>query len=113
MALGDNCRSGCATRDHASWGECARHASLRVGWAASSNGGFSKRGERLHEAELSAYETARKNGIQPAATTQTAVNEAYRASELLGKPYNADTMPSTKALSDQRTVTVAQQAGLL
>lgn len=113
MALGDNCRSGCATRDHASWGECARHASLRVGWAASSNGGYSLRGEKRHEAELSAYESARKQGIQPAATTQKAVNEAYRASELLGKPYNADTMPMTSALDSQRTVTVAQQAGLL
>jgi hypothetical protein len=113
MALGDNCRSGCLTRDHATWGECARHASLRVGWAASSNGGFSKRGERLHEAELSAYETARKNGIQPAATTQKAVNEAYRASELLGKPYDADTMPPTSAIHSQRAATVAQQAGLL
>jgi len=113
MALGDNCRSGCLTRDHATWGECARHASLRVGWAASSNGGYSLRGEKLHEAELNAYAQARRDGLQPAATTQKAVNEAYRASELIGKPYNADTMPPTAAIPNQRTATVATQAGML
>jgi len=113
MALGDTCRTGCRTRDHMSWGECARGASLHVAWLASSNGGYSLRGEKLHTAELDGYRQARKDGIQPAATTAKAVREAYRVSELMSKPYNADVMPNTALVPDARTASAAKDAGLL
>ena len=29
--LGANCRAGCKTKDHKSWGECAREANTRLG----------------------------------------------------------------------------------
>jgi hypothetical protein len=43
--------------------------------------------------ELSAYKTARVNGIQPEGTTITKIREAESASRLLGRPYNADVDP--------------------
>jgi len=46
--------------------------------------------------ELSAYQSARVNGIQPEGTTITKVREAESASRLLGRPYNADTDPPAK-----------------
>lgn len=80
MALGDNCATACRTRDHKTFGECVR--------------GFSVLGEPTkHEArwdkELSDYAEARKQGINPAGTTQKKVDEAVRISEELGRPYDA------------------------
>tara|TARA_R110000796_G_scaffold130219_1_gene245844 strand:+ start:386 stop:607 length:222 start_codon:yes stop_codon:yes gene_type:complete len=46
--------------------------------------------------ELSAYQSARVNGIQPEGTTITKVREAESASRLLGRPYNADVDPPAK-----------------
>lgn len=81
MALGDNCASACRTRDHATFGACVR--------------GFSVLGEPTkHEArwdkELSAYAEARKQGINPAGTTQAKVDQAVRISQELGRPYDAE-----------------------
>lgn len=44
---------------------------------------------------LSEYREARENGIQPAGTTPEKVREAWRASEVLGKAYDANTMTNT------------------
>ena len=49
--------------------------------------------------ELNAYKDARAQGIQPAGTTMRHVQEAHRASEVLGKAYDADTMPKTKDIT--------------
>jgi hypothetical protein len=43
--------------------------------------------------DLSDYERARRNGIQPGGTTTEKVREAEAASKVLGRPYNADTDP--------------------
>ena len=51
--------------------------------------------------ELQAYRDARAQGIQPAGTTRHHVEEAHRASETLGKAYDADTMPKTKDITPQ------------
>ena len=45
---------------------------------------------------LAEYRHAREDGIQPACTTPEAVREAWRASETLGKAYDANTMTSTR-----------------
>ena len=43
--------------------------------------------------DLSAYRTARANGIQPEGTTVEKVREAEAATRNLGRPYDANTMP--------------------
>lgn len=41
--------------------------------------------------ELNMYKEARRQGIQPAGTTEKAVRAALDASDKVGKAYNADT----------------------
>jgi len=65
------------------------------------NAGDAKRDipDKKWNAELQAYRDARAQGIQPAGTTMRHVEEAHKASEILGKAYNADTMPKTKDIT--------------
>ena len=46
--------------------------------------------------ELKAYRDARAQGIQPAGTSHKHIQEAYKASEVINKPYNSETMPKAK-----------------
>ena len=62
--------------------------------------------------ELSAYRDARAQGIQPAGTTHKHIQEAYKASEVLNKPYNADTMPSAKQINT-KTAEVLKEVGAI
>jgi len=54
--------------------------------------------------ELSAYKSARVNGIQPEGTTITKIREAESASRLLGRPYNADVDPPANMVVNKNTV---------
>lgn len=54
---------------------------------------------KKHNAELEAYRQARKQGIQPAGTTMKKIQEAHRASEVLGEPYKAGQMPAAKHIT--------------
>jgi hypothetical protein len=49
--------------------------------------------------ELEAYRSARKQGIQPAGTTMEKIQEAHRASEVMGEAYKADSMPPAKHIN--------------
>jgi len=49
--------------------------------------------------ELVAYKEARSQGIQPAGTSMKKIQEAVKASETLGKAYNAEKMPPTKHIN--------------
>ena len=60
--------------------------------------------------ELNAYKEARAQGIQPAGTTHKHIQQAYTASEVLNKPYNADTMPTAKNITKQ-SVEVMKEIG--
>ena len=62
--------------------------------------------------ELNAYKEARAQGIQPAGTTHKHIQQAYTASEVLNKPYNADTMPTAKNITKQ-TVEVIKEVGAI
>lgn len=112
MALGDNCRAGCRTRDHESWGECARDANLRVGWAPSISG-LTKADDRKHESELNAYKAARDQGIQPESTRIESVRKAVEISETMGKAYNSEVMPPSNLLTSDRVIKQAQEVGQL
>ena len=65
------------------------------------NAGDAKRDipDKKWNSELQAYRDARAQGIQPAGTTRRHIEEAHKASEILGKAYNADTMPKTKDIT--------------
>lgn len=74
------CRSGCATKDHKTWGECARAAALQIDKHGLLNGSAEKDKDR----RLSRYESARDQGLQPRNTTWAGVREAF---ETGGKPH--------------------------
>ena len=76
------------------------------------NSGDAKRDipDKKWTAELNAYKDARAQGIQPAGTTMRHVQEAHRASEVLGKAYDADTMPKSKDIN-HKTAAVMKEIG--
>ena len=76
------------------------------------NSGDAKRdiSDKKWTAELNAYKDARAQGIQPAGTTMRHVQEAHRASEVLGKAYDADTMPKSKDIN-HKTAAVMKEIG--
>ena len=73
------------------------------GLTLQMNSGDAKRDipDKKWNSELQAYRDARAQGIQPAGTSMRHVQEAHRASEVLGKAYNADTMPKTKDINEK------------
>lgn len=77
------CRTGCKTKDHSSYAECLRAGRIQMGpvWTNS---------KAIHS-ELNAYAAARKQGVQPAGTKAHQTEMAMRASEAVGKPYDAST----------------------
>lgn len=83
MSLGSNCRSGCATKRHASFGECARAANIQIGDLMNATG--QKRWDR----ELDLYRSAREQGIQPASTRTADIHRALDASDKAGKAVSA------------------------
>lgn len=84
------CRSGCRTKDHGSYAECLRSANVQMPAVLTSPLSDMY---AVTKSDLSAYQTARKNGIQPGGTTLDKVREAEAASKVLGRPYNAETDP--------------------
>lgn len=62
------------------------------------------------DGELNEYRNARRQGIQPAGTSMAAVQEAYRASETMGKAYDADTMINSNAITKE-TVSTLKETG--
>lgn len=80
------CREGCKTKDHRTWGECARAANMHI--QAVDQGV-----KRSWEGELEAYRDARTQGIQPAGTRLSQTQAAVEASDRLGVAYDAATMP--------------------
>ena len=82
------CRTGCITKDHDTYGQCLRAASLRVGWA-KSHLGIDRTRERGKQAELDLYKTARSAGIQPASTKTPDIRRAIEISEKAGAAFDA------------------------
>ena len=69
------CRSGCQTKDHASWGDCARAARI-------STQRLDGKVDRAFDAETERYRQAVKDGLDPADCTNQAVTAAYKAAAL-------------------------------
>lgn len=85
-----NCRSGCQTKDHDSYAECLIAANVTIN--ATTVSPLKSMYEKT-KTDLSAYGTARRNGIQPEGTTVEKVRQAENASRSLGRPYNANVDP--------------------
>lgn len=81
--MSNNCRTGCKTKDHASWAECAQDANVRVAYSDSVNGRSYTAAKNLDK-ELAAYKSARAEGIQPAGTQMKQVEQARRISDASG-----------------------------
>lgn len=81
------CRTGCPTQDHASWGECARAASLRIAYCGI--GGVSATDQRKWDSELASYRAARDQGIQPRTTKKADVQAAVKVSDMTGTAFQA------------------------
>lgn len=81
--LGDKCSSRCPTKDHSGYGECLRAKGVAV---------IDPQG-RVHrtawDKEMSAYESARRQGVQPASTNIRDISAAMKISEATGQPYQA------------------------
>jgi len=82
------CRTGCITKTHATYGECLRAASLRVGWA-KSHLGIDRTREKHKNQELDFYHEARMAGIQPATTRTPDIQRAFELSEKAGAAFDA------------------------
>lgn len=57
--------------------------------------------DKKWNSELQAYRDARAQGMQPSGTSRAQVEQAYKASEVLNKPYNSETMPKTKDINSK------------
>ena len=84
--MGKDCRSGCKTKDHNSWIECAQDANIRVAYANSANN-QDYTAQKKVDHELDAYKSARAEGIQPAGTRMAQVEQARRISDSTGSAF--------------------------
>lgn len=66
-----------------SWGECARASGIQLG-DVKGDGGTARLDNRF-----TAYDSARRQGIQPATTRVRDVNAAVRISDRIGRPFDA------------------------
>lgn len=63
--------------------------------------------------ELNAYEQARAEGIQPAGTSMAKIQEARKASESMGKAFNADTAGVDASEVTNKTAAKLTEVGLI
>lgn len=66
--------------------------------------------KRKWEGELQAYRDARRQGIQPAGTTMDKIVAAEKASENLGRAYNAEKDPNAAHI-DKKTAKTINELG--
>ena len=71
------------------------------GLGLQMNTGDAKRDipDKKWNAELKAYRDARDQGIQPAGTSMRHIQQAHKASEVLGKAYDGDSMPKAHKIN--------------
>lgn len=79
------CSKGCPTPGkHGTWGACLRAKGVQIAdiQAHQHNQSVNR--------ELNDYRAAREAGLQPAATTASAVKQAWAATDATGAPFRAD-----------------------
>lgn len=85
-----SCRTGCLTKDHASWGDCLRASNIQMN-AGDAAGTMIASGwtNKKWEGELKAYRDARAQGIQPDGTSTKQIRKALDISEKTGVAYGS------------------------
>lgn len=78
-----SCGAGCKT-----FGECIRGKGLRVAYCQSASG-LDYTAQKRWDAELTAYSSARKEGIQPQGTKMSQVTAAREISDRTGTAFQA------------------------
>lgn len=79
----DKCRSGCKTRDHASYSECLRAANTRVAYCGKGGGDASA--QKKWDNDIKHYFNAVNQGIQPEGTKRHQVDKAIKQANETGK----------------------------
>jgi len=64
------------------------------------------------DGELNAYRAARAEGIQPAGTSMQKIQEARRASDVMGKAFDANTMGDSSTIQKE-TVSTLKEVGVI
>lgn len=73
-----SCSSACATQDHKTWGECVRSKGLQLSPAVNDSYATRQRG---WDRELDNYDSARRQGLNPAGTKQHHVDAAMKEAD--------------------------------
>lgn len=81
-ATGTKCRTGCPTRDHESYAQCAGSLQINTGNSLTLK-------QKSWNRELDAYARARSEGIQPDGTKMHKVEAAKKISDATGVAYGA------------------------
>lgn len=83
-----SCSSGCRTQNHASFGECLRAKNMRTAYMQEWKGSDATAQKKADKA-LDAYESARRQGMQPRTTRLADTQRAVTISDKLGEAYRA------------------------
>lgn len=87
--MSTNCSAGCATQDHATFGECLRAKNLKIAYCQSASGLDATRQKRW-DAELDEYRSAIAQGIEPESTSTRDTRAAVAWSEHNGVAYSEE-----------------------
>lgn len=85
-----SCRSGCPTKDHATYAACLRASGVRVAYADSANRldySAQKEWDKVNQD----YYDARRQGIDPKGCDRRSIDNAVRISNETGVAYHYDT----------------------
>jgi len=82
------CSTGCSTGPHATYGECLRAKNMRTAYMQEWKGKDATRQKRADK-NLDAYESARRQGIQPKSTRPADVQRAIQISDKMGTAFQA------------------------
>src|SRR5215475_10308837 len=77
-SAGGRCSSSCPTKDHKSWGECVRSKGLQLSPAINDSYGTR---QKTWDKELDSYESAVRQGLEPAGTKQKHIDAAIREAD--------------------------------
>jgi hypothetical protein len=93
-----SCASSCkAPGTHSSYGECLRSKGIAVTGLESTNPSFSRDRSKAWDSELALYESAVKQGIQPATTERKDIEYAIAQSDSTGVAFDAAASPLSTA----------------
>ena len=86
------------TKDHSSYAECLRAASIKVNDIINSPNQWMFEQTKK---DTSAYAAAKADGISPGGTSVEKVREAQAATKMLGRPYDASVDPPANMITSK------------